>query len=96
MAGALIVPAQLVTTTFLATSFRDSGDPTLRRVDVPKLVDAARHAMPNWLPIVDGAKLVLTTAGSLLVIVLLTLPSARALFRARTRVNPTSTSGSSA
>ncbi|MEV7099639.1 hypothetical protein AB0M80_43130 [Amycolatopsis sp. NPDC051045] len=96
VAGALIVPAQLFTSTFLAASFRDSGDPMLRRVDVPKLVDAAGHAMPSWLPVVDGAKLVLTTAGSLTVIVLLALPSARAFFRARRRINPTSTSRSTA
>ena len=49
---------------------------------IPKLVDAAGHAMPSWLPVVDGAKLVLTTAGSLTVIVLLALPPARAFFRA--------------
>jgi hypothetical protein len=54
VAGALIVPAQLFTSTFLAASFRDSSDPMLRRVDVPKLVDAAGHAMPSWLPVVDG------------------------------------------
>ena len=54
------MPAQLFTATYLAASFRDSGDPALRRVD------AARQAMPSWLPTVDGATLVLTTAGSLL------------------------------
>ena len=96
VAGSLIVPAQLFTATFLSASFRDSGDPVLRQVDVPKLVDAAREAMPSWLPVADGAKLVLTTAGSLLVIVLLALPSARVFFRARRRVNPTSTSGMTA
>ncbi|MEV6874584.1 hypothetical protein [Amycolatopsis sp. NPDC051128] len=96
VAGALIVPAQLFTATFLAASFRDSGDPVLRQVDVPKLVDAARAAMPSWLPVVDGAKLVLTTAGSLLVIVLLALPASRAYFRARRRINPTSRSESAA
>jgi len=85
VAGILIVPAQLFTATFLATSFRDSGDPLLRRVDVPKLVDAARQALPGWLPAVDAAKLVLTTAGSLVVIGLLAAPSARAFFRAGRR-----------
>ncbi|WP_284740407.1 hypothetical protein [Amycolatopsis sp. RTGN1] len=88
VAGALILLAQLFTATFLAAGFHDSGDPVLQRVDVPKLVDAARQAMPTWLPVVDGAKLVLTTAESLLVIVLLALPSARAFFRARRRINP--------
>ncbi|WIX98395.1 hypothetical protein QRX60_30545 [Amycolatopsis mongoliensis] len=83
VAGALIVPAQLFTATFLAASFRDSGDPLLQRVDVPRLVDAARQAFPGWLPVVDGAKLVFTTAGSVLVIVLLVLPSAREYFRRR-------------
>ena len=83
VAGAVVVPAQLFTATFLAASFRGSSDPLLRRVDVPRLVDAARAAMPAWLPAVDWAKLVLTTAGSVLVVVLLALPSARAYFRPR-------------
>ncbi len=96
VAGALIVPAQLFTASFLAASFRDSGDPVLGQVDVPKLVEAARAAMPSWLSVVDGAKLVLTTAGSLLVIVLLALPASRAFFRVRRRINPASSSESAA
>jgi hypothetical protein len=42
-------------------------------------------AVPGWRPAVDAAKLMLTTAGSLLVIVLLAAPSARTFFRARQR-----------
>ncbi|RJL32161.1 hypothetical protein D5H75_17270 [Bailinhaonella thermotolerans] len=79
--GIVIVPVQLFTARFLASSFADAGDPELARVDVPALVAAAAQAMPAWLPAVNAAKLVLTTLGSLAVVVLLALPSARAHFR---------------
>ena len=71
VAGILIVPAQLFTASYLQASFRD--DPVLARIDVPALVTAAQHAMPAWLPAVDWAKLLLTTLGSVAVIVLLAL-----------------------
>jgi hypothetical protein len=43
---------------------------------VPAVVDAAIHAMPGWLPAATIAKFVLTTLGSLVVIVLLAAPPA--------------------
>jgi hypothetical protein len=83
VAGIVIIPGQVFTASLLESSFRTSGDAVLQRIDVPALVGAAQRAMPGWLPYVDGAKLVLTTLGSVLVIVLLTVPSARRYVRGR-------------
>ncbi|MEC3975883.1 hypothetical protein [Amycolatopsis sp. H20-H5] len=44
------------------------------------MVDAAQQFMPVWLPYVDGAKLVLTTLGSVPVVILLALRPARTYF----------------
>lgn len=71
VAGIVIIPGQVFTASFLESSFRTSGDAVLQRIDVPTLVGAAARAMPGWLPYVDGAKLVLTTLGSVVVIILL-------------------------
>jgi hypothetical protein len=79
--GVIIIPAQLFTARFLESSFTNSGDPVLARIDVHALTDAAAHVMPSWLPYVNIAKLVLTTLGSLLVIIMLAVPAARAYFR---------------
>ncbi|NRQ37538.1 hypothetical protein HII36_37760 [Nonomuraea sp. NN258] len=79
--GIVIIPGQLFTAQFLASSFRESGDATLMRIDAQALVDAAMQAMPAWLTAASAAKLVLTTLGSVFVVVLLALPSARAYFR---------------
>lgn len=83
VAGCIIIPGQVFTAGFMESSFKNSGDPMLARIDVPALVDAARHVLPGWLLYVDVGKLVLTTLGSLLVIILLAVPSARAHFRKR-------------
>lgn len=80
VAGSVIIPAQVFTTRVLTAAFRDSADPALHRVDVTALVAAAARAYPGWLPAVDVAKLVLATAGSLGVVVLLALPVSRRWF----------------
>lgn len=74
-AGAVIVPGQVFTAHYLTTALAE--DPILAGADLPALVAAAARAMPDWLLTANVAKLVLTTAGSLLVVVLLALPSAR-------------------
>ncbi|MEV6151917.1 hypothetical protein AB0L53_16380 [Nonomuraea sp. NPDC052129] len=79
--GVIIIPGQLFTAQFLKSSFKNSGNSMLARIDVQALIDAATHVMPGWLPYVTVAKLILTTLGSLLVIILLAVPSARAYFR---------------
>jgi hypothetical protein len=83
VAGTVIIPGQVFTTSVLESGFRTSGDAVLRRINVPALVGAADRVMPGWLPYVDGAKLALTTLGSVIVIVLLAVPSARRYVRAR-------------
>jgi hypothetical protein len=81
VAGCLIIPGQVFTVQFLESAFTNSGDPMLARINVQALVDAASHVLPGWLPYVDWAKLILTTLGSLVIVVLLAMPSARAFFR---------------
>ncbi|MFD1936814.1 hypothetical protein ACFSKW_35630 [Nonomuraea mangrovi] len=79
--GVVIIPSQLFTAQLLESSFKSSGDAVLARVDVPALVDAATQVMPGWAHSASIAKLALTTLGSVLVIILLAVPSARAYFR---------------
>ena len=79
--GVIMIPGQLFTAQFLESSFKNSGDSMLGAHRCPALIDATMHVMPDWLPSVNIAKLVLTTLGSLLVIILLAVPSARAHFR---------------
>ncbi|MEV1169108.1 hypothetical protein [Nonomuraea sp. NPDC049784] len=79
--GVVIIPKQLFTAQLLESSFKNSGDSMLARIDAQALIDAAMHVMPGWLPAANIAKLVLTTLGSLLVIILLAVPSARGHFR---------------
>jgi hypothetical protein len=81
VAGCVIIPSQVFTAQFLESAFKNSGDPMLARIDVQALVDAAMHVLPGWLLYVNVAKLALTTLGSLLVVVLLAVPSANAYFR---------------
>ncbi|MFG1706911.1 hypothetical protein ACFLIM_27335 [Nonomuraea sp. M3C6] len=77
--GCVIVSAQVFTAQFLESSFK--SDPVLARIDVPALMDATMQVIPGWLLPVNVGKLILTTLGSLLVVVLLALPLARAYFR---------------
>ncbi|MEU8150366.1 hypothetical protein [Nonomuraea sp. NPDC048901] len=81
VAGSVIVPSQVFTAQVLESSFKKSGDPVLERIDVRAMVDAAAHVMPSGLLYVNIGKLALTTLGSLLVVILLATPSARAYFR---------------
>jgi hypothetical protein len=66
---------------FLESAFKNSGDATLAAIDVQAFVDAATGAYPAWFPYVVNARFALTTLGSLLVIILLAVPSANAYFR---------------
>lgn len=83
IAGVIIIPGQVFVAPLLESAFKSSGDPALARIDVPALVDAAVQVMPGWLLYANIGKLALTTLGSVLVVVLLALPSARAYFRGR-------------
>ncbi|TMR13718.1 hypothetical protein ETD86_30225 [Nonomuraea turkmeniaca] len=81
VAGVVIVPGQVWVAPLLESMF--ASDPVLARVNVTALVDAAAQAMPGWLHYAAVVKLVLTTLGSVLVVVLLALPPARAYFRGK-------------
>ncbi|WP_188188634.1 hypothetical protein [Nonomuraea sp. SYSU D8015] len=83
VAGAVIVPGQVFVAPLLESAFKSSGDPALARIDVVSLVDSTTQVMPGWLHHAAVAKLALTTLGSVLVVALLALPSARAHFRGR-------------
>jgi hypothetical protein len=81
IAGVLILSRQVFTVRFLASAFKGSSDPTLAGINVKAFVDAATGAYPAWFPYVVTARFVLATLGSLLVIILLAVPSANAYFR---------------
>jgi hypothetical protein len=81
IAGVLILSRQVFTARFLASAFKRSGDATLAGIDVQAFVDAATGAYPAWFPYVVSARFGLATLGSLLIIVLLAVPSASAYFR---------------
>ncbi|HET6747929.1 MAG TPA: hypothetical protein VFL71_01595 [Actinomycetes bacterium] len=81
IAGALIMSRQVFTARFLASAFKNSGDATLAGINVKAFVDAATGAYPAWFPYVVNTRFVLATLGSLLIIILLAVPSASAWFR---------------
>lgn len=60
---------------------KNSSDATLADINVKAFVDAATGAYPAWFPYVVTARFVLATLGSLLIIILLAVPSANAYFR---------------
>jgi hypothetical protein len=79
--GGIITTGQVFPVRYLESAFKKSGEAALQRIDVKAFVDAARGAFPAWLRYLVAARFVLTTVGSLFVIVLLALPSANAYFR---------------
>ncbi|MEO3876139.1 hypothetical protein ABGB18_45860 [Nonomuraea sp. B12E4] len=78
--GCLIMPGEVFLVRGIESTFKKSGDPALRSIDVKALVDAAVGAVPAWSRYVIAARFVLATVGSVLVIVLLMIPSASAHF----------------
>lgn len=81
VAGGLVTFRQAFASRFLESAFRTSGDGTLATIDVKAFVDAATSAFPGWFLTAVRARFVLVTVGSLLIIILLALPSASAYFR---------------
>jgi hypothetical protein len=81
VAGGLVESRQVFAARFLASAFKRSGDATLAGINVQAFLDAATGAYPAWFPYVVSTRLVLTTLGSLLIIILLAVPSANAWFR---------------
>ncbi len=81
LCGGFIVAGQLFAAQLTQWAFDNSGDETLESLDAAQLMDAAFNAYPGWSVVVDWAVILLTTLGSLLVIILLAVPSANAYFR---------------
>jgi hypothetical protein len=81
IAGGLIMSRQVFTVRFLESAFKNSGDARIAGINVNPFVDAAAGAYPAWFPYVVSARFALATLGSLLVIILLAVPSANAYFR---------------
>jgi hypothetical protein len=78
--GGLVTAAQVFDVRYLTSAFRKSGDQTLRSINVKAFVDAAVRAFPAGFRSLVATRFVLTTAGSVLVIVLLAVPAANAYF----------------
>lgn len=78
--GCVIMPGEVFVTRFITSAFAKSDDPTLRNLEVAPFVNAAVTSVPSWYRYVIGLRLVLATAGSLLVIILLMIPTANAHF----------------
>ncbi|THV33487.1 hypothetical protein [Glycomyces buryatensis] len=79
--GGFAFAGQLFLGPFLQWTFDNSGEENLEALDAGALVDAAFAAFPAWSVAVDWAVVLLATLGSLLVIILLAVPSANAFFR---------------
>jgi hypothetical protein len=78
VAGLVIMPGEVFTARYVGAAFRKAG---LQDIDVRAFVGAASAAYPSWLRLVVLTRFLLTTVGSVLVVVLLVLPAANAYYR---------------
>ena len=69
--GGLITAGQVFADRYVAARFSRADDGRLRDADVQMMLAAARRALPVWLRPVVVARFVLTTAGSVAVLLLL-------------------------
>lgn len=79
----LIMVSQRSAAQALETVFEESGDATLQRIDAQALLDSLQAAYPAWVDYLVHVRNVVVILGSVLVIVLLTVPSVRGYFRKR-------------
>ncbi|GAB3651459.1 hypothetical protein [Glycomyces tarimensis] len=79
--GGFLFAGQVFLGQWLQWAFDNSNDEQIQGLDAEALVNAAYDAFPAWSVIIDWAVLILATLGSLLVIILLAVPSANAYFR---------------
>lgn len=77
----LVCAAQVFTVPFIESTFRRSGDPELAGIDVKAFIGAAMKAFPTGARTIIIARFIMATAGSALVIILLSLPQAGAYFQ---------------
>ncbi|MEN3610668.1 hypothetical protein AAH979_14070 [Plantactinospora sp. ZYX-F-223] len=78
--GGLTTAAQVFPVRYVAPAFAKSGD-AARGIDVQAFIGAAQRAFPRLLRPLVITRFALVTAGSVLVIILLAVPSANAWFR---------------
>lgn len=76
-----IYVSQLYVVEAVESVFEQSGDAALQSIDAQALIDAAYSAYPAWVSSLADVRIFLTPLASLIVIVLLLVPSARAYFR---------------
>ncbi|GAB4003467.1 hypothetical protein GCM10029992_45260 [Glycomyces albus] len=79
--GGLVYASSLFYAQGLQWSLDSSGDSSLEELEAEPLVDAALDAFPAWSSVIDWAVLLLATLGSVLVIILLAVPSSNQFFR---------------
>ena len=70
----LILHSQLTAAKSVTAAFVRKGDPTLRTIDVPALLDAAERAFPHWVvPILQNIRHTVVFAGSVIALVAVTI-----------------------
>ncbi|WP_460530722.1 hypothetical protein [Flindersiella endophytica] len=77
----LILLTQVNRTRLLQSAIQQSGDPTVRKLDVPALLQAVESVYPSWEPVATGVRYAVVSLGSILVITLLARRPARDFFR---------------
>jgi hypothetical protein len=80
VAGGVVSAGQVFAGRYVRSAFVRTGDEELAGIDVGELMDAAVRAFPSWFRIVVIARFALVTLGSVVIIILLTLPSATHYF----------------
>ncbi|MEV0317064.1 hypothetical protein ACIBKX_31460 [Streptomyces sp. NPDC050658] len=78
--GCLIMPSEVFLVRGIRSAFGKADDPALRSIDVAAFVDAAVRTQPAWTRPVIAVRFGLATVGSLLIVVLLAVPSANSYF----------------
>ncbi len=75
LAGNLVILySQLTAAKSVRKAFERKGDPTLLRVDVRALLEAAENGFPRWVfPILQNARHAVVIAGSVLVLVAMSI-----------------------
>lgn len=79
--GGFITAGQLFATRYTEAAFKRSKDPAVRSIDAQAIIEAAAKEFPSWLRPLQVVRFVLTTVGSVLVILLLMTSTASAHFR---------------
>jgi hypothetical protein len=81
LANAAVLASNASVVPTVEAVLRASADPAAHAVDVPAVLAAVGAAYPDWLPGLEGVRLVALTGGCVLAVVLLALRPARAWFR---------------